>query len=219
MIKFLDKKTLIEAAVIVVASSLLGLAYNFYSSKPLPLIKQEQLNAGVSENELLGGIDTTKTAAAMQPASKDTIPKAIENKSKNEEEKLPAKEEISTTTKDSKEQSAAPAPIQIKEIGYKLVDKYKSDNRFLLIDARSAEIYSKGRIGSAINIYPLGDNQDQYFREINTLPRDKAIVIYCDGGACDLSHHLAEDLKNFGYTKIFIYKGGWEEWIKVKGIK
>ncbi len=87
----------------------------------------------------------------------------------------------------------------------------------LVIDARSPEMYELGKIGNAINIFPLIEEKDEYFRTLSTLPKEKAIVIYCDGGDCDLSHLLANDLKNFGFTKIFLYVGGWEEWSRKGG--
>lgn len=92
--------------------------------------------------------------------------------------------------------------------------KSRLDNpSFLVIDARSPEEYSKGKIGDAINIFPY-DDEAVYMEKIYTLPRDKKYLIYCTGGDCDLSHHLAEDMTTAGFENIFIYVGGWEEWIK-----
>lgn len=91
--------------------------------------------------------------------------------------------------------------------------KARVDNpNFLIIDARSPEDFAKGKIGEAINIFPYED-EAQYFEKIYTLPRDKKYLIYCTGGDCDLSHHLAEDMKTAGFTNMFIYLGGWEEWV------
>jgi rhodanese-related sulfurtransferase len=47
------------------------------------------------------------------------------------------------------------------------------------------------------------------------LPRDKTYIVYCDGGACDLSHHVAKTLIEFGFKRVFVYRGGWDEW-KIK---
>lgn len=91
--------------------------------------------------------------------------------------------------------------------------KARVDNpNFVIIDARSPEDFAKGAIGDAINIFPYED-EGQYFEKIYTLPRDKKFLIYCSGGDCDLSHHLAEDMKTAGFTNMFIYLGGWEEWV------
>ena len=92
--------------------------------------------------------------------------------------------------------------------------KSRIDNpNFVIIDARSPEDFAGGKIGDAENIFPYED-EGQYFEKIYKLPRDKKFLIYCTGGDCDLSHHLAEDMKTAGFTNMFIYTGGWEEWVK-----
>ncbi len=87
----------------------------------------------------------------------------------------------------------------------------------LIIDARTPENFEKNKIGDAINIYPYMD-ESEYFEQIMMLPRDKIIILYCDGGTCDLSHNVASDMLNFGFKRVFLYYGGWEEWAKEKGI-
>ncbi|MER3328782.1 MAG: rhodanese-like domain-containing protein [Candidatus Kapaibacterium sp.] len=97
-------------------------------------------------------------------------------------------------------------------ITYEQIKARISNPEFIIIDARSPEDFAKGRIGEAINIFPYGD-EGQYFEQIYTLPRDKKYLIYCTGGDCDLSHHLAEDMKTAGFENMFIYVGGWEDWV------
>ena len=104
------------------------------------------------------------------------------------------------------------AKLEGGTITYEQVKARISNPEFIIIDARSPEDYSKGRIGESINIFPYGD-EAQYFEQIYTLPRDKKFLIYCTGGDCDLSHHLAEDMKAAGFENMFIYVGGWEDWI------
>ncbi len=98
-----------------------------------------------------------------------------------------------------------------KTLTYDQVLKLLDNPDFIFIDARSKENYEAGHIGNASNIFPY-DDEDVYMEKIYSLPRDKKIVVYCDGGNCDLSHHLAEDLVINGYENVFIYTGGWEEW-------
>ena len=80
------------------------------------------------------------------------------------------------------------------------------------------EDFEKGKIGNAINVYPF-DEESIYFRLLTTLPMDKLLIVYCDGGDCELSHKVCEDLFSFGYKNVFIYSQGWDEWSKKKGIK
>lgn len=86
------------------------------------------------------------------------------------------------------------------------------EESFIIIDARSPELYEESRIGNAINIFPFADNQDKIIEKIFELPYDKKIVIYCDGGNCDASHLVAEMLNQFDFKNVYLYTGGWEEW-------
>ena len=42
----------------------------------------------------------------------------------------------------------------------------------------------------------------------------KTIVIYCDLPNERTSAANAQDLREKGYTKVYVLKGGWEEWLK-----
>jgi rhodanese-related sulfurtransferase len=82
-----------------------------------------------------------------------------------------------------------------------------------LIDARTPESYAKGHIGNAVNVYG-GEVESRIPELLGMVPKDRAVLIYCDGGECELSHHVANALKGFGYGPIYIYTGGWAEWNK-----
>jgi len=99
-----------------------------------------------------------------------------------------------------------------KVVTYNQIVKLIDKPDVLFIDARRPEDYSKGHIGNAINIFPLMNDENEYYMKLNELPRDKILIVYCDGGACDLSEHLAKDLFGFGYYQCFLFKGGWAEW-------
>lgn len=106
-----------------------------------------------------------------------------------------------------------------KTVNYNQIIKLLDKPDVLFVDARSPENYTKGHIGNAVNIFPYMDDQQEYLNLVNELPHDKILILYCDGGACDLSHELAKTLFDFGYEQCFIYSGGWEEWASKKGIK
>lgn len=86
---------------------------------------------------------------------------------------------------------------------------------FVIIDARRPDQYEEGTIGNAININPDID-QMELFEKLANLPGEKPIVCFCDGGTCDLSDIIAEELLNLGFKRVFLYSGGWEEWQKKK---
>ncbi len=100
----------------------------------------------------------------------------------------------------------------VKAIDTERAKKVLDTKSGLFIDARRADQFANGHIAGAINIYAyeFGDN----ISKILDVPRDRLIVVYCDGGACDLSHELSDELLRFGFKRVVIYQGGWEEWIK-----
>jgi rhodanese-related sulfurtransferase len=80
----------------------------------------------------------------------------------------------------------------------------------LFIDARRADQFAKGHIPGAMNIYAyaFGD----HIGDVIDIPRDRLIVVYCDGGLCEMSHELADELMQFGFKRVLVYTGGWAEW-------
>ncbi len=103
-----------------------------------------------------------------------------------------------------------------KPVSYEQILKLIGKKDVQFVDARSPEQYAEGFIGNAINIFPLMENQDELLIKVNELPHDKILILYCDGGNCDLSHELAKIMFEFGYKQTFLYTGGWEEWNKRK---
>lgn len=86
--------------------------------------------------------------------------------------------------------------------------------RVVFVDARSDEPYQAGRIPGALQLdhYRL----DYYIGAV--LPRvqsaDTAIV-YCNGGDCDDSIRVCQELENFGVPRanLRLFKTGWESWM------
>lgn len=85
-------------------------------------------------------------------------------------------------------------------------------NQSIIIDARNEADFLNGHIPGAINISVK--NFDNYIDKIFELPQNHLIIIYCEGIHCNLSHQLAERLKTFGFTKLWIMYEGIEGWIK-----
>lgn len=81
----------------------------------------------------------------------------------------------------------------------------------IFIDARQEEAFMKGHIPGAINMYANSFNQ--YVPQLVQIPVDRQIVIYCNGGSCDLSHDLADQILAIGlHKKVVVYTGGVDEW-------
>ncbi|MCB9396954.1 MAG: hypothetical protein H6510_03980 [Acidobacteria bacterium] len=90
-----------------------------------------------------------------------------------------------------------------------------ANDLLLWVDAREDSLFEKGHIQGAIQLYFY--EQANYLQGFETAYSDKqplALVIYCKGKDCHDSHFLAEDLLKMGYSKIFVYRDGFDDWFK-----
>ena len=79
----------------------------------------------------------------------------------------------------------------------------------MIIDARPARLYDPGHIPGAISI-----PDSQFDKLQSTLPADKktALLFYCEGPKCVLSHQSAYRAEKLGYTNVKVFPGGFPEW-------
>jgi rhodanese-related sulfurtransferase len=89
--------------------------------------------------------------------------------------------------------------------------KRKKEN-IPIVDARDPKLYQEGHITGSINI--SYERLSEYKKQLETLPKDQLVFLYCDGGDCHLSHDLAEYMLANGWKRLAVYTGGWAEWSK-----
>ncbi len=80
----------------------------------------------------------------------------------------------------------------------------------VLIDSRPARrVQSEGTIPGAINI-----SDTSFDKEVGKLPQDKQkeIIFFCQGFACDLSDKSAKKAMALGYKKVRTYAAGYPAW-------
>jgi rhodanese-related sulfurtransferase len=80
-----------------------------------------------------------------------------------------------------------------------------------LLDARAPADYEAGHIAGAFSL-PAEAFHEHFPAVAPYLTHGSSIVCYCDGMDCDLSHHLAELLRQQGYTNIHLLQNGWTVW-------
>jgi rhodanese-related sulfurtransferase len=80
----------------------------------------------------------------------------------------------------------------------------------LFIDARHEFDYKLGHIKGAINI-PLR-MYDKKKDLLTSVPKNRLLVVYCDGAECNSSIELSTTLAKEGYTDVKIFFGGWRDW-------
>ena len=87
----------------------------------------------------------------------------------------------------------------------------------LLVDARPEDEWKEGHIAKAtwLPIWELEKQGEKFLTPfLATVPKNRLVITYCNGGDCEDSHFLAEDLMKAGYTNVMVYAGGYPEWQK-----
>ncbi|RPJ84973.1 MAG: rhodanese-like domain-containing protein, partial [Acidobacteria bacterium] len=95
--------------------------------------------------------------------------------------------------------------IEVKEA------QAKYDQGIRFIDAREPEEYRTGHVKGAISI-PATKAPEVIEAALGARSRDEDIVIYCDGEECGASTMLAGKLQRLGFTKVYVFFGGWTAW-------
>ncbi|MFC2160213.1 rhodanese-like domain-containing protein [Acidobacteriota bacterium] len=86
-----------------------------------------------------------------------------------------------------------------------------SMNESLFIDSRNTEAFKAGRIFGAVNI-PFEEKNDTSLLAELSIPKEKTLVVYCDGSECQSSLGLSRFLHEQEFTDIRVFFGGWKEW-------
>ena len=81
----------------------------------------------------------------------------------------------------------------------------------MFLDARPEEFYKKGHIQGALSL-PWQMVDEKCMEIMDKIPPDCTIITYCDGPACDLSHLLAEFMKDMGFENVRVLVNGWTLW-------
>jgi rhodanese-related sulfurtransferase len=80
----------------------------------------------------------------------------------------------------------------------------------VFIDARHEFDFKLGHIRGAINI-PLRMYETK-MALLDTIPKNRLLITYCDGAECNSSIELSVKLAKDGYSVVKIFFGGWREW-------
>ncbi len=97
------------------------------------------------------------------------------------------------------------------EIGIKDAAMLFITGRAVFLDARSQFEFEQGHIQGAL-LLPPREFASQYQDLKPALQGKEAIITYCDGERCPLSHALAEHLRGAGLKNVYVLKNGWTLW-------
>lgn len=100
----------------------------------------------------------------------------------------------------------------IEIINLEIAKKFFYDD-VLFVDARDNTSYMEGHITGAISPIPHDKMVDNIF---NNHGFNEPFVIYCDNEECGFSEDLAYQLQAEGFSKIYVFSGGWNQWLVAK---
>jgi len=215
----LKKKLLIEITIITVVGLFLAIAYNIFNPDGLPFIPKDKTQLNVSDSLLFADFADEQSDAFYEHIDTTSAENnQLEKEEAKEVKKLDTivfEKQISDNTSEVKLSNNKTKDGKYRLVTFEQMRRIveKPDN-FIIIDARHPDDYNKAHIPNAINIFPQHD-EATFVGQLLQLSREKTIVIYCDGGTCDLSHEVANSLvHSFGFTRVFLYESGWEEWTR-----
>jgi rhodanese-related sulfurtransferase len=186
-----------ESLIIVLVGTVLGLVANTVSPRGIPLVGDFSRGAALANRS---AEELAALPAEIELAGVQRVVEAIAARSADEDS-APAADAASDNGK------ASPKA----EAGGDLEDALLS--QAVLIDARSPDIYGSGHIPGALNL-PVSDFDAAYPEFKAQLKTASLIVVYCDGGDCELSHDLATMLKDLGHGPIQLFAGGFDAWME-----
>ncbi len=215
------KTTLRDVALVLGLGAVLGLVYNAaFSVKPLPWIRQPRHVDTANTDSLLRVLsvarrDTvTQTSALSSHDSSERAEPAVPKKTvtspaqSSTEPRLPPKNDALPPAESEK----------VRAVTYQQVLMMLRNEDVLFMDARRKDEYDAGHIPRALNVDIQLFEMDPTYRNemmqmLYGLDKRRPVVTYCGGGNCELSHKLSDLLASIGFQHVFIYLGGWNEYI------
>ena len=92
-----------------------------------------------------------------------------------------------------------------------VVDLVGSLPDLVIIDNRHAVEFEKGHIEGAVNLLDTNLQRADLARLAPGL--DKPLLFYCNGERCLRSTHAAHMAVEWGYKRVYWFRGGWQEWL------
>ncbi len=223
-----------EMRLLILPIIILTIGFNLFASNALPWTREApEMEQADIDSLLREDVDTTPvidTVPEVDTGDVDTTGLSPEEEKRRLDSiRKHVADSIAAWKKDSAKNAQATATPKpdiptgdvsdgVKMVTTAQVKRLLDEKRATFIDARRSDQFEKGHIPGSINIYAY-EFADNIPKVIN-IPRDQLIVVYCDGGMCELSHDLSEELiRGLGFKKVVIYQGGWEEWNKTNNPK
>jgi rhodanese-related sulfurtransferase len=198
---------------IIISSSLLGLAFNYFNPSGVPLIR-EKTELKWAPDSLFLELDKITPVNIDDSLSLEISKVDKEKALENTKPKEVVQEEAETITSEPKKiiEEVKEAIVFTEPKAITLEQAYTLFNKGVkFIDSRDEADYISGHIANSVNI-PF-DDFDNHKIKLETISKEKPVVIYCGGTECDLSILLGNLLFSQGYKQVYVFFGGWDDWV------
>lgn len=221
-----------EARALLAVAFVIAIAYNLLAATRVPWIREARENdstailglgdtasaptvaSAMPDTQAVSAApDTGRVDTAAAPAPTDTSAASARKDSIAEARKRAA------ATADSARNAELDAIIAklptVKEISTDVAKKLYDARIATFIDARPEDHYLSGHIKGAMNVY--AEQWQTKIPELIKIDKSRIVVTYCGGGdECELSHDLADHMRELGFGTVVVYKGGIKEWTERK---
>jgi rhodanese-related sulfurtransferase len=111
---------------------------------------------------------------------------------------------------------AQDAPTEIKGAltvdARQIVDLIGKEDSLVILDNRKAEDYSAGHIEGAVRLIDTDVSADSLAKHVQA--KSTPVLFYCNGLKCGRAAKAAEKAVQLGYSKVYYYVLGMDEWFK-----
>lgn len=113
---------------------------------------------------------------------------------------------------DAEYQARLDAPVPAGMLTLRQAQQLWIDGAYF-VDARLKHEFEEGHVSGAAHLTPETITSKQGRAQMQTIPKDATVVVYCIGGeGCDASKNTMALMQQFGYTDIRIMGVGYDEW-------
>ena len=79
------------------------------------------------------------------------------------------------------------------------------------VDARVPADFALGHLPGAVSL-PIYSGLVECNTVVNTIPLEYRVIVYCQSEECAWAEVIGADLSLRGYRRVYIFRGGWNEW-------
>ena len=199
--------------LVIILSSIVGLIFNYLNPAGISLIREEKKLSMASDSLITTQINDDEKETT------DTVEITLQSEDIEDEQELfdelndtmkivesSTNEKIINDEEEREEESITEPKVINLDQAFALFN-----NGAKFIDAREDFDYNAGHISNSINIYYYSFEENE--SKLVNINKDETIVTYCGGTDCDLSVMLGYKLTEIGYKNVYVFFGGWLDWV------